>query len=85
MWLFSGGTDDPEIDTVMEQHGADALYSAVKCLMQAIQAEDKDVQHDVAHRMIQIAKPSKIKRWSESKSCQGIITSADTEEECTAH
>ena len=36
MWLFSGVPDDLEDDTVMEQHGADALYSPVKSLMHAI-------------------------------------------------
>jgi len=36
MWLFSGAPEDPEDDTVMEKHGAEALYSAVKSLMHAI-------------------------------------------------
>jgi len=67
MWLFSGAPKDPEDETVMEMHGADALYSAVKSLMHAIRTEDQDVQHDPAHRMIQIARPWTISRWSESK------------------
>jgi len=57
MWLFSGAPEDPEDETVMEMHGADALYSAVKSLMHAIRTEDQDAQQDAAHWMIQIAKP----------------------------
>jgi hypothetical protein len=30
MWLFSGVTNDPEADTMMEKRGAEVLYSAVK-------------------------------------------------------
>jgi len=29
----------------MENHGAEALYSMAKCLMQAIRTEDKEAQH----------------------------------------
>ena len=36
MCLFSSVPDDPEDDTLIEQHGADALYSTVKSLMDAI-------------------------------------------------
>ena len=36
MWLFSGAPEDAEDDTVMEKHGAEALYSAVKSLTHAI-------------------------------------------------
>jgi hypothetical protein len=36
MWLFSGSPEDPVDDTVMEMHSADALYSAVKSLMDAV-------------------------------------------------
>jgi hypothetical protein len=57
MWLFSGAPDDPEDDTVMEKHGAEALYPTVKCLMHAIGTKDEEAQQDVAHWMIQIAKP----------------------------
>jgi hypothetical protein len=71
MWLFSGAPEDPEDETVMEMHGADALYSAVKSLMHAIRTEDQDAQQDAAHRMIQIAKPWTIRRWSESKLANG--------------
>jgi len=52
MWLFSGAPEDPEEETVMEMHGADALYSAVKSLMHVIRTEDQDAQQDAAHRMI---------------------------------
>jgi len=67
MWLFPGVPEDPENETVMEMHGANALYSAVKSLMHAIRTEDQDAQQNAAHRMIQIAKPWTICRCSESK------------------
>jgi len=66
IWPFSGVPDNREDDTVIEKHGAEALYSAVKSLMHATQTEDKVAQQDVAHRMIQIAKDWTICRWSES-------------------
>jgi hypothetical protein len=47
----------------MEQDGADALNSAVNCLMHAIESEDEDAQQDVAHWMIQRAKPWTIRKW----------------------
>jgi hypothetical protein len=67
MWLFSDAPQDPEDETVMDQHGADALYSVVKSLMHAIRIEDEEAQQDAAHQMIQIAKPWMIRRWLESK------------------
>jgi len=67
MWQFSGAPDDPEDDTVMEKHGAEALYSTVKCLMHAIRTKDEEAQQDAAYWMIQLSKPWTIKRWSESK------------------
>jgi len=67
MWLFSGAPKDPEDETVMEMHRADALYSTVKSLMHVIRTEDEEAQQDAAHRMIQIAKPWTIRRWSELK------------------
>jgi len=71
MWLFSGAPDNPEDETVKEKHGADVLYSAVKSLMHAIRTEDHEAQQDAAHRMIQIAKPWTMRRWSESKLANG--------------
>jgi hypothetical protein len=71
MWLFSGAPEDPEDDTMMEKHGAEALYSAVKSLMHAIQTKDEEAQQDAAHRMIQIAKPWTIRQWSESTLADG--------------
>jgi len=71
MWLFSGAPDDPEDETLMEKHGTEALYSAVKSLMHAIRTEDQEAQQDGAHRMIQITKPWTIRRWSESKLTNG--------------
>jgi predicted nucleic acid-binding Zn ribbon protein len=67
MLLFSGAPEDPENETVMDKHSADALYSAVKCLTDAINTEDKDAQHNMAHRIIQIGKLWTLSRWSESK------------------
>jgi hypothetical protein len=67
MWLFSGAPEDPEDDTVMEKHGAEALYCTLKSLMHAIWTKDKEVQQDAAHRMIQIAKPCTIRSGSDSK------------------
>jgi hypothetical protein len=67
MWLFSSVPEDPQNETVMEMHSADELYYTVKKLMHAIRTEDQDTQQNAAHRMIKIAKPSKIRRWSESK------------------
>jgi len=67
MWLLSDAPDESDDDTVMEKHGADPLYSAVKSLMHAFQTGDKEAQQHVVHRMIQIAKPWMIRRQSESK------------------
>jgi len=55
----------------MEKHGAGRLYSAVKGLMHVIRTRDEEAQQDVAHRMIQIANPWTIRRWSESKLANG--------------
>jgi hypothetical protein len=71
MWLFSGAPDKPEDETLMEKHGAKALYSAVKSLMHAIRTEDQDAQQNAAHQMIESAKPWTIRRWSESKLANG--------------
>jgi hypothetical protein len=71
MWLFSDAPEDPADENVMKMLGADALYSAVKCLMHAIRTEDQDAQQDAAHRMIQIGRPLTIRRWSESKLANG--------------
>jgi len=71
MWLFSGAPDNPEDDTVMEKHRAEALYSAVESLMHAIRTEDKEARQDAVHWMIQIAKPWRIRRLSESKRTNG--------------
>jgi hypothetical protein len=71
MWLFSDVPEDPEDETVMEKHGADALYSAVKSSMHAIWTEYEEAQQDATHRMIQIAKPWTIRRWSELRLGNG--------------
>jgi hypothetical protein len=49
MWLLSGAPEDPEDDTVMDQHGADALFSAVKSLMHLIRSKDEEAQQNAAH------------------------------------
>jgi hypothetical protein len=71
MWLFSGEPEDPEDETVMEMHSADALYSTVKSLTHAIRTEDQDAQQDAEHRMMQIVKPWKSRWWSGSKLANG--------------
>jgi len=55
----------------MEKHGAEALYSVVKCSMHPIWTGDKDAQQDAAHLMIEIAKPGTIRRWSVWKLTNG--------------
>ena len=69
--LFSGAPEDPEDNAVMEKHGGEAWYSAVESLMHGIRTKDEEAQQDAAHRMIQIAKPWMIRRWSESKLGNG--------------
>ena len=44
IWLLSGSSGDPEDNTVMENHGAEALYSTVKSLMHAIRTETEHAQ-----------------------------------------
>jgi hypothetical protein len=39
--------------------------------MHAIWTEDEEAQQDAAHRMIQIAKPWTIRRWSELRLGNG--------------
>jgi hypothetical protein len=71
MWLFSSVPENSEYETVMEMHGADALYSAVKSLMHAIRTKDDHAHQDAAHQMIQIAKPWTNRRWSEPNIANG--------------
>jgi len=71
MWLFSGTPDDPEDDTWMKTHCAEALYTAVKSVMYAMQTADDKAQQAEARRLIQIAMPWTIRRWSESKLANG--------------
>jgi hypothetical protein len=71
MWLFSGAPEDAEDGTVMEKHGAEELYSAVKRLMHAIRTKDEEAQQDAAHRIIQIRKPWILRRWLELKLAHG--------------
>jgi hypothetical protein len=71
MCVLSGAPEVPEDDTVMGMHGIDALYSALKNLMDDFRTEDDEAQKDAARQMIQIAKPWTIRRWSESKRAHG--------------
>jgi len=71
MWQFWGAPDDPEDDTVMEKHGGEALYSAVKSVMHAIRTENEEAQQDVAAWMIQIVQPWTMRRWSELHLANG--------------
>jgi hypothetical protein len=71
MWQFSGAPGNPEDETVMGMHSADAQYTAVKSLIHPIRTEDQDTQQDAARQMIQIAKRWIIKRWSDSKLTNG--------------
>jgi len=56
---------------VIEMHGADALNSAEKSLMHPIQMEANNAEQEVAHQMIQLANPWKIRMWSESRYANG--------------
>jgi hypothetical protein len=66
MSLFSGASEDPEDDPVIEQHSVNAVYSAVKSLMHAIRTEDAETPQNEVHQRIQIAMPWMSRRWSES-------------------
>jgi len=66
-----GAPDDPEDETVMQMHGANALHSAVKSLIHAIRIEDEGAQQDVAQRRMWMVKAWTIWRWSESKLANG--------------
>jgi len=57
IWLLSGGPEDPVNDTVIEQHGAEAVHSALKSLMHAIRPDDNVAQQDAAHQMKKTPKP----------------------------
>ena len=71
MWLFSSAPEDPEDESEMGKHGAEALYSVVKSLMHPIWTDDQDAQQHAAHRLIKFTKPWTIRRWSESKLANG--------------
>jgi hypothetical protein len=71
MWLISVAPEEPERDTAMEKNRAEPLHSTVKGLMHGIRTEDKYALQDVAHLMIQIAKPWMVRRWSELKLPNG--------------
>jgi len=71
MWLFSGVPVDPQHETVIEKHGAEALYSVVKGLMHAIRTEVPNAKQDAAHRINKIAKLWTIRRCSELNLSNG--------------
>jgi hypothetical protein len=62
--LISGTPENPEADTVMERNLAEAFNSAVESLIHAIWTENEHAQQNVPHRMIPIARPWTIRRWS---------------------
>jgi hypothetical protein len=49
IWLYSGARQHSKNDTVMEKHGADALYFTVKSLMHDIWTGDEKAQQDAVH------------------------------------
>jgi hypothetical protein len=53
------------------REGTFALYSAVKSSMEAIDTEDEHAPQDGTRRMVQIAWPGMITRWSESEIANG--------------
>ena len=56
---------------MMEKHGAEVLFSAVKSLVHAIRTKDEEAQQDAAYRKIETAKPWTIRQRSESKVANG--------------
>lgn len=55
LWQFSNTPEDPEDDTVMENHCAEALYSTVISSMHVIRTEDYEAQQDAAHQILHVA------------------------------
>jgi hypothetical protein len=55
--LFSGVPDNPEDNTVTEQHGGAELYLVVHSMRYATRTEYEEAQEDVAHKILYIAKP----------------------------
>jgi hypothetical protein len=72
MWLLSDASGDPEDDTVMENHGTNAHFSAGMSLVQVILTADHDAQQHAANRMTQIAKRRNIRWWSKLNPTNGI-------------
>jgi len=66
VWLFSAAPGNGEDDTVMEKKCTEALYSAMKSLVHAIQTEDTAAQQDTAHYMIPFANSLMRRRRLES-------------------
>jgi len=62
MWLIWGTPDDLENDTVMENYGAEEIYSVVKNLMDTIWLYKHEAQQDTVHKMIQIPQPCTIRQ-----------------------
>ena len=67
MWRCPSAPEDADDDTVVEKHSGEALDPAVKSLIRAFWTEVHNTQQDAAHRMIQVAIPWTMRRWSESK------------------
>jgi hypothetical protein len=67
MWPCLDIPDNPEDAAGMENHGADALYSAVKSVMSATRSEYENTQQDSAHRTMEIANSWRVRRLSQLK------------------
>ena len=52
MWLFSGVSEAPADDTVMDKHDTEAVYSGVNILIHSIRTKDEDTQQDDTQPMI---------------------------------
>ena len=67
MSLVSGSPKDLEDNAAIEKYSAEELFSAMESMMHTIRIEGRYIPQDTAHRMIQIASPGKIQRWTELK------------------
>jgi hypothetical protein len=91
-WLFSGAPENPEDETVLENHCAKARNSAVNSGMHTIQANHNDTPQDAAHQLIHIATHWTRRGCPESKLAYGKPLDGLLKEnthlfdlECTVH
>jgi len=83
MWLFSSAPEYPEDDTVIEKHGAETLYSAVKSLMHAIQTENKRHSTGPGTSDDPNCKAVDDQEVVRIETCEWDTTCFDSEGECT--